>query len=525
MKQIVKPMIAAALMAMASGCAFTDPQKASVIAQPKAKPVRNITSFTPALRCMDELFAAYDVKNVVITSAGIPDATGKIGGGTKDMLISAVSRMSVRSNAFTFVDFDQTQADVAQLQGLVGITEDFRVPNYYIRGAVTQLDEGVIGESVGGSVAFPDFEIGASADQVVSVISVDMNVGKLVTRQILPGVSANNSIAVKRDGIGGDAGASIDKAGLFFNISLNKAEGPHAATRTLIELSAIEVLGKLTEVPYWRCLKIEQTNPEMMAQARQWFSTMSTEEQVTMAQTALVADGYFDGPVDGIYSQSLRSAVAHYQADNGLLASGRIDFDFYQVLMREDLAVGRQPAQAAEVRPDPTATIASTSVAANASTTASDETEAAAPPPAPLRLFLTTPKGQKPSYRPGEALAMTVGSSSDAYVYCYYSDANGAVARVFPNQGHPDAYIAAGHSASIPGKDALFDIVFDRPGNNEEILCLASPKEIGLNLPTSLKVPDLEPVPVRSTEDLVAAYRKLDPNGLTSARLNITVAN
>ena len=172
MKKIMKPIIGAALMAFASGCAFTDPQQASVVAQPKAKLVRNITSFTPALRCMDELFVTYGVQNVVITSAGIPDATGKIGGGTKDMLISAVSQMSVRSQAFTFVDFDQTQADVAQLQSLVGITDEFRVPSYYIRGAITQLDEGVIGESVGGSVAFPDFEIGASADQVVSVLSL-----------------------------------------------------------------------------------------------------------------------------------------------------------------------------------------------------------------------------------------------------------------------------------------------------------------------------------------------------------------
>ena len=138
MKKIMKPIIGAALMAFASGCAFTDPQQASVVAQPKAKPVRNITSFTPALRCMDELFVTYGVQNVVITSAGIPDATGKIGGGTKDMLISAVSQMSVRSQAFTFVDFDQTQADVAQLQSLVGITDEFRVPSYYIRGAITQ---------------------------------------------------------------------------------------------------------------------------------------------------------------------------------------------------------------------------------------------------------------------------------------------------------------------------------------------------------------------------------------------------
>ena len=262
--------------------------------------------------------------------------------GPKICSYPPISKMSVKSKAFTFVDFDQSQVDVAELQGLVGFTEDFLVPNYYIRGAITQLDEGVIAESVGGSVALPDFEVGATADQIVSVISVDMNAGDLLTRQILPGISANNSIAVTRDGLGGDAGASIGKAGLFFNLTFNKAEGPHAATRTLIELSAIEIAGKLTQVPYWRCLEIEQTNPEMMAQARQWFDSMSNKDQIEFTQWALKNKGYYNGAVDGIVATQTRQSIAQYQADQDLIATGRIDFDLYQRLISEDLAVGRK---------------------------------------------------------------------------------------------------------------------------------------------------------------------------------------
>jgi hypothetical protein len=44
-----------------------------------------------------------------------------------------------RSGASRFVDFDQTEFDINALQSLVGFTEDFVVPNYYIRGAITQL--------------------------------------------------------------------------------------------------------------------------------------------------------------------------------------------------------------------------------------------------------------------------------------------------------------------------------------------------------------------------------------------------
>ena len=135
--------LAGALLILA-GCA--SPADAPVVARPKTQPVRNFTSFSASLQCMDNLLARFGVRDVVITSAGLPDATGEIRTGTKDMMISAISTMSVRSRAFKFVDFDQQQVDVHSLQSLVGFTDDFRVPNYYIRGAITQLDEGVIAD-------------------------------------------------------------------------------------------------------------------------------------------------------------------------------------------------------------------------------------------------------------------------------------------------------------------------------------------------------------------------------------------
>ena len=44
-----------------------------------------------------------------------------------------------------------------------------------------------------------------------------------------------------------------------------------AIVRTLVELSTIESLGKLTQVPYWRCLQIDHTNPAIVAESREWF--------------------------------------------------------------------------------------------------------------------------------------------------------------------------------------------------------------------------------------------------------------
>jgi curli biogenesis system outer membrane secretion channel CsgG len=494
----IKQLAAAASMLLCSACASWEPETAYRTAKPATVPVRTITSFTPALQCMDNLFLAFGLKNIVITSAGIPDATSEVKAGTKDMLISAFSRMSVKSRAFAFVDFDQTQTDVAQLQRLAGISKKFVVPSYYVRGAITQLDSGVIANNVGGGLSIAGADIGASKDLVVSVVSVDMNLGYLASRQIMPGISANNSIAVSRKGVGGDVGAKIGKAGISFNLSMNKSEGMHAAVRSLIELSAIEIVGKLTNVPYWRCLNIEHTNPEMLAEARSWFDAMSQEERVVFTQRALASKGYYNGAINGDHDRSTKAATSRYRAASGLIASNRIDFQLYQSLINSDLALGQKPAPVKPVA----------------------EKDAA---PVPLALNLVSPKGKSPVYKVKDLLKVNVTSSQDAFVYCYYRDDGGNIARIFPNRFQPDPYTIAGKAVAIPSKDSKFDIVFDKPGAKEEIVCVASYKEVGLMLPGNLKAQDLTPLPIRSIDELVAAFKRADSKGLVQARLPIRV--
>ena len=485
---------------LASACAFTPAEKAPVVAQPKTLPQRNVTGFTEALACMDDLFLAFGKNNIVITSQGLPDATGEISTGTKEMLISAMSRMSVKSGALRFVDFDQQQFDVNALQQLVGFTDRFVVPNYYIRGAISQFDEGVVSEAAAGSVAFPDFDLGVSTDQVISVVAVDLNVGDLITRQIIPGLSANNLISVRRSGLSGDAGGQIRKAGLAFNLTFNNTEGLHSAVRSLIELSAIETMGKLTQVPYWRCLEIEQTNPAVVAEARDWFAAMRGRERISFTQRALRGLGLYTGSIDGTMNAELREAIGSYQASSGLLASGRIDFDLYQSLIAGDLALGREPdAEAPPARLE----------------------VASLRPERLLELDLTTVRGASPRYRPGEKLQVQLRPTTDAYAYCFYRDGTGSIARIFPNRFQDDARIAGGGFFAVPGPGVPFDIVPERAGVTEEIACIASREPIARA--RFLDGEDLAPLPAGSLDEVVASFRELDGRYLSEARLLVSV--
>lgn len=500
----VRTSVALTASTLALAACVADPPKpetATVAAAVKTPATKTVTNFTPALRCMDELLLNYGERDIVITTAGIPDSTGKVMAGTKEMLITAASKMSIKSKALTFIDYDTERSDLLTLFQDLQAAGAFqhKLPNYYIRGAITQLDENAIDSQQGGGIALPFLDLGVSRDQVSSVVSIDMNIGESTSRMILPGVNASNSLVITRAGKGGELGGKLGKVGFSFNMSLNKSEGIGAGVRALIELGMIELVGKLTGTPYWKCLEIDKTNPLMTEQAREWYDGMSPADRVKLVQRKLAGMNLYQGPVDGVVSRELTSAIGKFQADNGLIADGRINFELYYALLDVD-----QP-----MAPDPTGGPTTPAVYSVPKPTGGG----------PLSLKLDTDRGTRPTYRPKEFLQAKVQLSSDGILYCYYRDSSGVIARIFPNRFNPDSFVRAGKAMSLPPEGSPFKIRFDQPGQ-EQIVCYASDRD--LPLPPNLKAADLTPLKVGSLEEIATAFRKSNPN-VAEAKLPITV--
>lgn len=496
-RRVVAGMTIGTLLA---GC-VADPPKpetATVATSIKVPASKTRTNFTDALRCMDDLLLAYGKKDIVITTAGIPDSTGKVTAGTKDMLHTAASKMSIKSKALTFIDYDTTSNDllaVFQDMQAAGAFQH-KLPNYYIRGAITQLDENAIDAQSGGGIALPFMDASISRDQVSSVISMDMNMGETTTRMILPGVNASNSLVITRTGSSKDLGGKIGtKFGFSFNMSLNRSEGLSSGVRALVELGMVEVVGKLTGTPYWKCLQIEKTNPVLIEQAREWYDGMKPQERVKLVQRKLNGMEMYSGPVNGVLSNELNSAIGKFQAENGLIADGRVNFDLYYALLDAD-----QPIAA-----DPTAKPAAPAAAVST------------PPRGPMTLKIDSDKGGR--YRVKDALGARVQMSNDGVLYCYYKDVSGAIARIFPNRFSPDPFVKSGKSMSLPPETSPFKIKFDQAGK-EQINCYASDRD--LVLPANLKAADLTPLKVGSMDEIGNAFRKSNPS-VAEAKLDIVI--
>lgn len=495
------------------GCFTKRPEEAYVTVQPRTRVARTITGFTESLRCMDELFELHGVRGVRITTIGIPDATGKVSAGTRDMLISAVSTMSTRSGAFTYVDWDFTNREGQLIYNMArqssgrGEGAPHSLPDFYIRGAITQLDNNVQDHRKGGGVAV-DLEeyagdLAHDRNATSSVVALDLNLARVATREVIPGLTSHNSLVITRRGQGLDTSLSLKKAGLFYSVEADEAEGLHVGVRTLVELGAIEILGRLTQVPYWRCLEIESTNPEVLTTARDWYDDLGEAEREMFAQRVLVGAGYLAGPPRAASRADLRGALAVYQRERDLVPTGTLTFETYLAMLgsRRPLALGPpeggRPAEAL----DPSLAVRR-----------------------PVSLRLDSGRGGSPRYRVGEELELALRVSGNAFVYCFYRDGSGRVARILPNRFQPDPYRAASEVVRIPGPGSRFRIVFETPGASEEVACVASDRELGLHLPLALKQADLTPLPVSSVDEVIATFEGIDRTGLAVARLPIAVS-
>lgn len=490
---------------------------ATSAAGPKTPATKTITSFTQALRCMDQLFLAHGKQGIVITSAGVPDETGKVRTGTKEMVITAIAKMTLQSNAFEFIDFHGGGDDLARLFEARG-DANRKIPDYYIRGSITQMDDNSVRSSKGAGISLPFLDLGYSKDESFDLISMDMSVGEAATRKILPVTSTSNTMVMVKGGKSGEGGGKLGKIGLSFNMDLSRTEGLGATTRALLELSLIETLGKFTQVPYWRCLDTDITNPLIRDQARENYDMMQDKDRITFIQRKLGGSmNRYKGPVDGVINADLKQAVGEYQAAVGLVANGQINFDLYASLI-DDVQNNLAALPAVQPTMTPGVSAAIGAPPPQAAAPAYVPPGASAPTANAFRVNLDSDKGGRPAYRIGEFLNMNLSLSSDGTAYCYYEDNAHNTARIFPNQFQSNPTLRGNSSVRLPSGG--FKIRFDQAGR-ERVACIGADRE--LVVPKSLVgIRDLTPLPVKSVDEVVNQFRQINPSAIVS-QIDITI--
>ena len=459
-------------------------------AGPKAVPQRNLTHFADGLRCMDDMLYRFGVRDVSVMIEDMQDQSRRLGAGTRDMMISAFADMTRRSRGVRLVTFGSDNQNVVQLLSLAQRINEFKVvPQYDIRGSITQFDEDVtreqggLGASLVSAFTGPLFGVRFNRAQQSSVMGFDASVISTADLSLMPGASSKNTVVVRRDETSaGDGLAQIRNSSLSFNFVVSRNEGVAQALRNMVELSTIELTGKLLRLPYWSCLNLDVKHPEVQREMEDWFLSMQgSVELARFFQEQLRFRKFYDGPTDGKPNTAYTSSLAAYRQALGAGTDGEPDFAVWQAFLLRDIP-----------KPPDKPFVAEKSAAANGK---------------PIALTVQVTKTR---YRPGDPVELSVSASQAAYVYCYVqSPSSGKIQRIFPNRFARDPRIEANTPLAIPGEQG-FKVAAGGEGAKQQVLgCLATEREIYNELPPPLRWGDFEDIKLGSFEEIRDAFAQV----------------
>lgn len=300
---------------MLSGCVgFQLGNKARQI-NPMEKPVVNITSFSDSLACMDHMLLRLDGPAVTITAQDIRNHTAEQTplAGMKDMLIASLGRMSERSQKISFVAYGTDIRDILLLHKAHDGREAFKVPDFFIRGGLTQYDRNVLVSRFGSGFSHDDWNFAYSTGQGITYVGLDLHVGLIQDLRILPRVSSGNVLALLDRGYGSEAGGRISSLGTVFDFGIDRRDGLGQAIRNLVDLAAIEVVGKLMDLPYMTCLPLNYQDPEVIASIEKEYYRLRSKPAhlVKVLQFRLKEMGYFHGDINGELDQKTLLALSY----------------------------------------------------------------------------------------------------------------------------------------------------------------------------------------------------------------------
>ena len=520
-------LIAAALVA---GCATPLPPKedaqfqsyASASDRPATRPVRSMSSFSDSLACMDEMMREAEVPTMLITSTFIPDFSGRVPVAAKQMVVTALSQMSRRSNAFRYVDFEVDIARQDTVQNLTTILLNnnqmqLQRPALYFSGAVAYVDQNVIGSRFDVGTSASRLDTGYSASRNATVIGLELHLGDFRTRTLIPGLDSANEVIIGGAGQGLDVAGRIGSYGVKFNVGRDYTQGAGGAMRTLIDLGTIELVGKWARVPYWQCLTLDQTHPDFQRQMREWYDESGPEGQMRLVQSALARQGYLPPDTEALSTESpeLRTALARFQADRGIVVSGVLDFTTYERALRNFVTlspsgtlsrVGWNSQQLDAPGTTPPGAAPLPAVAAADSTTRVE-----------LQIENPLPAGERPAFEEGDQVFLSATVSRTSYLYCYFQDAQGNVMRLLPNSVNPKALVSAHLAVRIPDwmtPNPAFILDTGKPGT-EQVGCFASETDPYTRLPAPLQGAALTQLQgYRSLDDVAQGFSQgLGPQG------------
>ncbi|MBD3795692.1 MAG: hypothetical protein IE881_07145 [Epsilonproteobacteria bacterium] len=272
-----------------------------------------ITKYTDALENLNEIMEVYQEGSIALTVAPVENKTAAIGQLPNDVTImvkSAINQIGGKVRVYMYTD------------GVLGSVKNL----YVIEGAITEFDttsSSRRGFNAGlhGGKGRGEFDTDGSADDddSISNMTVDFNIIDAATGAYVPNVHTSNSIKIIKKSASNDFGFSILGSGFGLSASASKSQGVHSAIRLLVDLSIVELIGKLKEYPYWVAVSGGKVNQRLLRRMKRNFSRYSTDRKtLNITHLLSVMDPSLGGAATQLTPETSQ-AIVNYKKKHGLM--------------------------------------------------------------------------------------------------------------------------------------------------------------------------------------------------------------
>ncbi len=253
---------------------------------------KRTTVFEKSLGRLGLMLKGYGVPETPVQSKNIGNETAEKSVPT-DLYVMISTTISKIGKPLIFIPYD-VQYVVGETTTGGNIQRIY--PQMVIAGGITGFDQDMVekeremeaeggwaGASGGGRV---------SAAGGLSRVTIDLSMMDYKTQVYFPGVITSNSICLRKDKLGWGVFAYYMGNGASFDYDLKHKQGVHAALRTVVEFSMIELLGKKFEVPYWKCIDGAEPDLPMAERLRDEFAYLPEDKQALKLKKILFLHGY-----------------------------------------------------------------------------------------------------------------------------------------------------------------------------------------------------------------------------------------
>ena len=320
MKRVIKLSLVTLGLLMIAGCTPADPGPME-----KQKTVNTKTHYTQALRTANDMIAVFFGKTMHIKVNDINDDA------------TSGAKLPVKIDTVVNKSFNRIGDHVVTMRGY----NPKKLPKnvYIINGAITEFDV-VYSDGMSTDVAAEgthngqsgQFNGGLSKGNKTTKLTLTLNPSDPRTGNFISRTSTDNTITIEQKNSASEFGFSILGTGIGLNSSVSRSHGLHSSIDTLVELSVVEVLGRLAKYPYW-ILTGGEVNPDVMDHLSKKFLQDTVNNKIMKVSYLLALKGY-NVQTTSIMNNDLSQAIKKYKVAHGMANNDIISSKLYMSLLQ-----------------------------------------------------------------------------------------------------------------------------------------------------------------------------------------------